>query len=158
MCLFAVAGCSTPQESYSEHVPPDFSLAICIDPPGDESGGEIYVIDPSGTLRAATGPGCTLQTYPEPTTVLDSKQMYTLYQGANGLQYENSTGPELTTTRVEYRMVANGSVTHHTFLLPQSIRDQNTYDDYAIELNAVDLVQTLRDYAWIDPDRLETDD
>ncbi|MFN3168365.1 MAG: hypothetical protein ACE37H_15005 [Phycisphaeraceae bacterium] len=88
-------GCSSTTNHDTETIPPDFSLVVNIQLPNKNWNripeGATVIVEPNGVLRAATGPGCTLKTYPEPTMKLTISQMHDIYRLAQKLEYNSTT-------------------------------------------------------------------
>lgn len=81
LCI-ALAGCQTQPRAAPEQAPPDFSLIYCVHVPQGSSHpsyGAVYIVEPCGTFRAATGPGCTINTFPEPSAKLSREQVQHIY-------------------------------------------------------------------------------
>lgn len=80
-CILAL-GCQHDQYVPPKLAPADFALILCrqVDPAEDDVQSATFILEPDGVLRAAIGPGCTLTTYPEPTTKLDRRAMQQVYE------------------------------------------------------------------------------
>lgn len=85
--LLMTAGCQQRRQYDPDRVPPDFALAFCVQFENDRSfviepldNSAIFIVEPNGYLRAAIGPGCSLQTFPAPTKTLNRTQLKALYR------------------------------------------------------------------------------
>ncbi len=92
-------GCGAPEADRQAYVavPPDFSLSVVVIGADRGAGWEEltpaeqervprqllsarFIVEPDGTLRAATGPGCREETYPAIVRVLSRGQMLDLWR------------------------------------------------------------------------------
>lgn len=122
LCFSLLAGCTRPVLFESETYPPDFSLQVCVQAPPlpglDERYGVAHVVQPDGMLRSATGPGCTLNTYPEPTCRLDAAQLQTLYDLTRQLDFTPSPTPPTDTSglmKIQVLCIVNGQKAYAWF-------------------------------------------
>lgn len=75
-------GCVQNRAHFEEPKPADFSIAVIWKvPAGSEvwGGGGMAILEPCGTVRRASGPGCSLSTFPEPTERLDARDIHAIY-------------------------------------------------------------------------------
>ena len=80
--LLLLAGCSAHPRAgraLPEHPPADFGLAVTVLPADDDAARARYIVEPDGTLRAATGAGATVQTFPAAVRLLDQAQRRRLW-------------------------------------------------------------------------------
>ena len=148
LATLALAGCQAASEISEERVPPDFSLVVCFDPMNEDTGGETYVVEPNGTLRAATGPGCTLDTFPEPTAVLTHAQMLELYTKASRIVSESET-PTQPGSWLSLRMTANQTTFRKAALVTRTGPQKARLNKPESVTPEMELLNALRRYAGI---------
>lgn len=77
-----LAGCSAHPRAgraLPEQPPADFGLAVTTLPADDPSARARFIVEPDGTLRAATGAGAGANTYPAALRLLDPAQRARLW-------------------------------------------------------------------------------
>ncbi len=91
-------GCShdpgplTPRAANGPTIPSDFALAVTVIDNEGPMAPARYVVEPDGVLRAAQGPGASLDTYPPRTRELTRAQLNLLYRQAIRGGFDRGTG------------------------------------------------------------------
>lgn len=112
-CL-ACFGCASQKPLPEGSAPSDFCLVICVHTntklETEEAYGATFILEPDNMLRAATGPGCTLETYPDPTIQLSRTDVQKVYDLTRELDFNQR--PKNTShgsfIHIQVVVVANG--------------------------------------------------
>jgi hypothetical protein len=131
MLALLIPGCAgAPGRLTDSPVPPDFALVVL---DWTHGSGALFIVEPDGVFRAATGAEPGVQRYPPATRRLSAGQMASVWEAASAVRDRAGTagGP------VAVELTAGGS--------RRSVRL-----DPAADAEAGALVGALRRLAWLD--------